>query len=183
MSGQPPSPVASFLSPSENDLILSAVRRLSGVTEGPDDAHVLAAVRGFVRQFDRWYVKVMREAVAKYRTVVLKSGLVTRNSDIMSGLKRNARKAEQLLRQDGKNRRVVAHYAIAAGKTESSFEDGINRPSSAEVWAHMTGLPEQAAVDLCLAIAAATFFAWDAGMFLRKRAGWFDETSPSTSPR
>ncbi|MGC2032224.1 MAG: PmeII family type II restriction endonuclease [Steroidobacteraceae bacterium] len=191
----------------------------------------MAAVRGFVGQFDFWYTRVMRGAVAQYRNLiikrinpfirrieceglsadmtssrlvedynarnfvtaggwalealaihvspngqkstaagidvqrvdpdtgdyhlyVLKSGLVTRNSDILSSLKRNSRKAEQLLRQGNSKTTVHAHYAIVAGKTESSFEDGINRPSSGEFWSHMTGLPEDQAIDLVLAIAA-----------------------------
>jgi len=225
----------------EDKQIVASVRRLSGVAAraGPDGKHILAAVRGFVDRFDFWYVRVMREAVAKYRVLVvkrinpiirriecdgltavqtasklvedynarnfvtaggwalealavrvskhgqkstaagidvqridpvtgdyhlyvLKSGLVTRNSDILSALKRNARQAEKLLRQDGQNTRVHAHYAIVAGKTESSFEDGINRPSSAEVWSHMTDLPERQALDLVLAIAA------EAGRLVRR---------------
>jgi hypothetical protein len=239
MSGPPKLPNANSTSLSDDALVVASVRRLSGITEGPDDAHVLAAVRGFVDRFDFWYVRVMRAAVAQYRNLiikrinpfirriecdgftpeqtadklvedynarnfvtaggwaiealavrvspfgqksgaegidvqrvdlttgdyhlyVLKSGLVTRNSDIMSALKRNARQAEKILRQSGKDTRVHAHYAIAAGKTESSFEDGINRPSSAELWSHMTGLPEVAAVDLALAIAA------EAGRLVRR---------------
>lgn len=226
---------------SEDDLIVANVRRLSGVAAGtgPDDAHIVAAVRGFADRFEFWYVRVMREAVVKYRQLiikrinpiirriecdglttsqtasklvedynarnfvtaggwalealavrinhgnqkstaegidvqrvdvttgdyhlyVLKSGLVTRNSDILNALKRNARQAEKLLRQDGQNIHVHAHYAIVTGKTESSFEDGINRPSSAEVWSHMTGLPERQALDLVLAIAA------EAGRLVRR---------------
>ena len=225
----------------EDAQVVANVRRLSGVaaTDGPDDAHVLAAVRGFVDRFEFWYVRVMRQAVSEYRTLiiarinpiirriecdgftaaqtasklvedynarnfvtaggwalealavrvsavgqkstaegidvqridpttgdyhlyVLKSGLVTRNSDILGALKRNARQAEKILRQDGQNTKVHAHYAIVAGKTKSSFEDGINRPSSAEVWSHMTNLPERAALDLVLAIAA------EAGRLVRR---------------
>ena len=223
--------------------IVENTRNLSGIKAGigPDDAHILAAVRGFVEQFDFWYTRVMRGAVAQYRNLiikrinpfirrieceglsaemtssklvedynarnfvtaggwalealaihvspngqkstaagidvqrvdtdtgdyhlyVLKSGLVTRNSDILSALKRNARKAEQLLRQGNSKTRVHAHYAIVAGKTESSFEDGINRPSSGEFWSHMTGLPENQAIDLVLAVAA------EAGRLVRRDA-------------
>jgi hypothetical protein len=225
----------------EDAQVVASVRRLSGVdaSTGPDDPHVLAAVRGFVDRFDFWYIRVMRQAVSKYRLLiikrinplirriecdgfsaeqtasklvedynarnfvtaggwalealavrvsphgqksattgidlqridpttgdyhlyVLKSGLVTRNSDILGALKRNARQAERLLRQDGQNTKVHAHYAIVTGKTESSFQDGINRPSSAEVWSHMTNLPERAALDLVLAIAA------EAGRLVRR---------------
>jgi hypothetical protein len=228
----------------EDAAIVANVRRLSGVPvglTGPGDSNVLAAVRGFVGQFDYWYTRVMRDAVLDYRRLVimrinpfirriecdgltaaqtasklvedynarnfvtaggwaleklavnigpnnqkstaegidvqrvdpstgdyhlyvLKSGLVTRNSDIMSALKRNARQAEKLLRQGGGTTNVHAHYAIVAGKTEASFEDGINRPSSAEFWSHMTGLPARQAIDLVLAVAA------EAGRLVRRDA-------------
>jgi hypothetical protein len=101
-------------------------------------------------------------ATGEYHLYVLKSGLVTRNSDILGALKRNARQAEKLLRQAGQSTTVHAHYAILTGKTESSFEDGINRPSSAQVWSHMTELPEREALDLVLAIAA------EAGRLVRR---------------
>lgn len=89
-----------------------------------------------------------------YHLYVLKSGTVTRNSDIVQALKRHSRDAEQLLKQGGANSTVTANYAIAAGKTSSGFVDGIRRPSSAEFWAEMTGLDEDRALDLILAIAA-----------------------------
>lgn len=241
MSGLVISKTESNVISPEDHLIVANVRRLSDVSvdNGPDDTHIVAVVRGFVDRFDFWYVRVMREAVIKYRQLiikrinpiirriecdglttaqtasklvedynarnfvtaggwalealavrvghnsqkstaegidvqridattgdyhlyVLKSGLVTRNSDILNALKRNARQAEKLLRQDGQSTRVHAHYAIVTGKTESSFEDGINRPSSAEVWSHMTGLPERQALDLVLAIAA------EAGRLVRR---------------
>lgn len=239
MSGPP----SNFSFSPEDAAIVANVRRLSGVdgTVGPSDKHVLTAVRGFVEQFDFWYTRVMRDAVLKYRRLiimrinpfirriecdgmsaeqtasklvedynarnfvtaggwaleklavsvgpgnqkssaegidvqrvdpgtgdyhlyVLKSGLVTRNSDIMSALKRNARHAEKLLRQGGSATKVHAHYAILAGKTESSFEDGINRPSSAQFWSDMTGLPARQAIDLVLAVAA------EAGRLVRRVA-------------
>lgn len=228
---------------SEADEIVANVRRLSGISagRGPDDAHIFAAVRGFVGQFDFWYTRVMRAAVGAYRDLiikrinpfirriefdglgpteaaaklvedynarnfvtaggwalealaihisasaqkstaagidlqrvdtvsgdyhlyVLKSGLVTRNSDILSSLKRNARQAERLLRQGNSRTNVHAHYAIVAGKTESSFEDGISRLSSGEFWSHMTNLPEADAVELVLAVAA------EAGRLVRRDA-------------
>ena len=99
-----------------------------------------------------------------YHLYVLKSGLVTRNSDILSSLKRNARQAEKLLRQGNSKTNVHAHYAIVAGKTESSFEDGISRLSSGEFWSHMTDLPELEAIDLVLAVAA------EAGRLVRRDA-------------
>jgi hypothetical protein len=86
---------------------------------------------------------------------VLKSGLVTRNSDIVKALKRNSRQAEKLLRQDKSMGSVHANWAVVAGKTQSSFEDGVRRPSSAEFWGEILGLDETDGVALALAIAAA----------------------------
>jgi len=83
---------------------------------------------------------------------VLKSGLVTRNSDIVGALKRNSRQAEKLLRQDKSAGMVVANWVVLAGKTQSSFEDGIRRPSSAEFWGEVYGLDESNGVVLALAM-------------------------------
>lgn len=85
---------------------------------------------------------------------VMKSGLVTRNSDIVKALKRNSRQAEKLLRQDKSSGSVHANWAVVAGKTQSSFEDGVRRPSSAEFWGEILGLDESNGVNLALAIAA-----------------------------
>jgi hypothetical protein len=103
-------------------------------------------------------------ASGEYHLYVLKSGLVTRNSDIISALKRNARAAEKQLRQSRKTKGVRANYAIAAGKTSSTFEDGVWRPSSGEFWGQMLDLPEGDAVELALAIAA------EAGRLVRRDA-------------
>ena len=219
------------------------VRRMGGIPAGigPDDLHIASAIRGFAEVFDYWYIRVMKEAVAKYRTLlvqrinpfirriqyegsdcetfaarvvedynarnfvtaggwaleqlalrvnpefqksaargidlqrhdpstgeyhlyVLKSGLVTRNSDIVSSLKKNSRDAEKLLRQSGSKSKVTLNYAIAAGKTTSTFEDGVRRPSSAEFWSEVMKLPEERAVELALAIAA------EAGRLVRSDA-------------
>jgi hypothetical protein len=213
--------------------IAANVRRLSGVEpgHGPNDQYLAAAVEGFIEAFDYWYIRVIREAVPKYRTLivqrinpliriwefegldassaafalveaynarnfvtaggwaleemavsvsvdaqksaargidiqryepdtgdyhlyVMKSGLVTRNSDIMSALKKHSRDAEKLLLQGRTTGHIRAKYAILQGKTSSTFEDGIWRPSSAEFWSEMTDLPEEDAVNLALAIAA-----------------------------
>jgi hypothetical protein len=211
------------------------------VGTGLDDEHIVEGVHGFVDAFDYWYVRVVQEAVPKYRNLiigrinpfirrieldgmgareaaaalvgdwqrrnfvtaggwaleelavqasptgqksaaegidiqrldpqtgeyhlyVLKSGLVTRNSDIVAALKRNARQAEKLLHQGRKNVTVKAHWAVAAGKTNSTFEDGIYRPSSGEFWSQMVGLPEDQALDTVLAIAA------EAGRLVRSDA-------------
>jgi hypothetical protein len=84
---------------------------------------------------------------------ILKSGTVTRNSDIVSTLKKHARGAEKLLRQSNSQARVTMNYVVSIGKTSTTFEDGINRPSSAGFWAEVTELPESEAVALILAIA------------------------------
>jgi hypothetical protein len=89
-----------------------------------------------------------------YHLYVLKSGLVTRNSDIVKALKRNSRQAEKLLRQGRSTGSVHANWAVVAGKTSSTFEDGVRRPSSAEFWGEVFGLPQTQAVDLALAMAA-----------------------------
>ena len=220
------------------------VRATSGLAsgKGPDDDRIADAVINFVEAFDYWYIRVMRDAVAKYRPLliarinpfvrriqcdgldaaetaerivedynsrnfvtaggwaiealatgarpdlrksgiagidldrfdassgeyhlyVLKSGLVTRNSDIISALKRNARAAEKQLRQSKSTKSVRANYAIAAGKTTSTFEDGVWRPSSEEFWAEMFDLDNgEEAVDLALAIAV------EAGRLVRRDA-------------
>ena len=103
-------------------------------------------------------------ASGEYHLYVIKSGLVTRNSDIISALKRNARQAEKQLRQSRSTKSVRANYAIAAGKTTSSFEDGVWRPSSGEFWGEMLDLPEGDAIELALAIAA------EAGRLVRSDA-------------
>lgn len=89
-----------------------------------------------------------------YRIYVVKSGSVTRNSDILSKLKENANKAEKIIRQGGNSSaNVQKFYAIAAGKTTSTFEDGIGRPSSGQLWADLTGLSPTRAVRLMVEIA------------------------------
>lgn len=104
-----------------------------------------------------------------YHLYVVKSGTVTRNSDILGALKRNARQAEKILRQDRSTGSVIANYVVAAGKTSSTFADGIRRPSSAEFWSEIFGLPEDDAVELALAMAkvAGDLIQTDAGRFER----------------
>lgn len=86
---------------------------------------------------------------------VIKSGKVTRNSDILSKLKQHARDAEKLIRQGGAKIAVFANYVVATGATSSTFEDGIHRPSSGEFWSEVTGLPEPKALALVAEIAKA----------------------------
>jgi hypothetical protein len=94
-------------------------------------------------------------ATGDHYLYVLKSGLVTRNSDIVSALKRNSRQAEKLLRQGRSTGTVYANWVVVAGKNTSTFEDGIRRPSSGEFWGEIFGLSQDSAVALALAMAAA----------------------------
>jgi sugar phosphate isomerase/epimerase len=89
-----------------------------------------------------------------YHLYVLKSGLVTRNSDIVNALKRHGRSAERLLRQGRATTNVHLNYVILQGKTESSFADGVARPASAEFWAEILGVAEDEAIEFALAMAA-----------------------------
>ena len=102
---------------------------------------------------------------------VLKSGPVTRNSDIIKALKVNSGKAERLLQQSSKGRdlQVVKNYAVASGRVSSTFEDGVRRPSAGELWSELLGLPEDEAVELALAMAsvAAPLVKQDAGSHLQ----------------
>lgn len=227
----------------EDPDIAARVRRLSGVpkSRGPDDAHLLAAVNGFVEAFNYWYIRVMQAAVPKYRQLVIarinpfvrriqcegmspaqtasrliedydqrnfvtaggwaleemassigegcqkssaegvdiqrhdpktgeyhlyvvKSGVVTRNSDIVNSLKKHSRAAEKLLQQGRATKRVHMNYAIFAGKTSSTYEDGIKRPSSAEFWGEIMSLPEREAIEVALSVAA------EAGRLVRRDA-------------
>lgn len=87
-----------------------------------------------------------------YHLYVLKSGTVTRNSDIVRAIKTHGRQAEKLLRQGRGTTGVHLNYVILAGKTSSTFEDGVNRPSSAEFWAEAFNLNEEDAIELALAM-------------------------------
>lgn len=86
---------------------------------------------------------------------VIKSGTVTRNSDILSALKRHADAARKLLTQGGAKVSVFANYAVAAGATSSTYHDNIYRPSSAAFWAEVTGLSEDKAMRLAYSISQA----------------------------
>jgi site-specific DNA-cytosine methylase len=86
---------------------------------------------------------------------VIKSGMVTRNSDILSSLKRHAEQARKLLMQGGSKVSVFANYAVAAGATSSTYHDNIHRPSSAAFWAEVTELTEDKAMRLAYAISQA----------------------------
>jgi len=83
---------------------------------------------------------------------VIKSGTVTRNSDILSALKRHAEAARKLLVQGGSKVSVFANYAVAAGATRSTYHDNIYRPSSAAFWAEVTDLNQDQAMRLAYEI-------------------------------
>jgi hypothetical protein len=213
--------------------IVSWVRQTSRVPadHGPNDARVLDAVKAVARTFEYWYSRVMKEAVEKYREVVvhrinpyirrmqlegltpeavatrlvadyesrnfvtaggwfleslavniatdgkkslvegldlerqdhnvlhlyvLKSGTVTRNSDILKALKQNVRRAEKLNKQVKTGTgTVVGNYVQMTGcSAETHIEDGVRRPSSAKFWSEITGIPPEEAIELTLAVAA-----------------------------
>lgn len=100
-------------------------------------------------------IDLERTDAAGRHLYVIKSGKVTRNSDILSKLKQHARDAQKLIQQGGAKVAVFANYVVATGATSSSFEDGIHRPSSGEFWAEITGLPEPKALALVSEIAKA----------------------------
>ncbi len=98
------------------------------------------------------------DASGNRRLYVFKSSPVTRNSDILAALKSNARQAEKLIRQSNSRTLVDPVYAVAFGVRSSTYEDGVRRPSSIELWSELTGLdnPDEA-VDMVLAVATEGF--------------------------
>lgn len=83
---------------------------------------------------------------------VVKSGAVTRNTDIVSKMKTNLRKAERLARQNPSVVNVRLNYATCVGTTNTTLADGVWRPSSAQFWSEMTGLDEDRAIRLVWSI-------------------------------
>lgn len=88
----------------------------------------------------------------RYHVYVVKSGKVTRNSDILSALKSHGRRAEALVRQSGDV--LVVNYIVAAGRTKETFADGVRRPTSGTFWSEVFALPEAKAVELALELSA-----------------------------
>ena len=85
---------------------------------------------------------------------VFKSSPVTRNSDILAALKANARQAEKLIRQSNSKTLVDPIYAVAFGVRRSTYEDGVRRPSSIELWCELTGLEDpDESVGMVLSVA------------------------------
>ncbi len=101
-------------------------------------------------------VDLEREDGINLHLCILKSGTVTRNSDILKALKQNVRRAEMLHKQ-GKTGQgaIIGDYVQMTGCTSPTHtEDGIRRPSSAQFWSELTGLDPEGAIDLTLAIVA-----------------------------
>ena len=86
---------------------------------------------------------------------VIKSGTVTRNSDILKALKTHGQDAQKRLIQTNKKAIVRVYYIVTAGNRSTTYHDGVHRPSSAEFWAQTFDLEadEQQAIDLALAMA------------------------------
>ena len=85
---------------------------------------------------------------------VIKSGTVTRNSDILKALKTHGQEAQKRLLQTDKRAIVRVYYIVTAGQKSSTFHDGVHRPSSAEFWAQTFAIDdEKQAIDLALAMA------------------------------
>jgi hypothetical protein len=96
---------------------------------------------------------------------VIKSGTVTRNSDILKALKTHGQEAQKRLLQTDKRAIVRVYYIVTAGQKSSTFHDGVHRPSSAEFWAQTFAIDdEKQAIDLALAMAQ------EAGTLLRRFA-------------
>lgn len=97
---------------------------------------------------------------------VIKSGTVTRNSDILKALKSHGQDAHKRLLQTDKKAIVRVHYIVTVGQRSSTFHDGVYRPSSAEFWAQAFSLDDKKlASDLALAMAQ------EAGRLLRRSSG------------
>ena len=111
-------------------------------------AIAIASASGGTKASSRGIDLERTDASGNRHLYVIKSGTVTRNSDILSKLKQHARDAERLIRQGGAKVSVFANYVVAAGSTTSTFEDGIHRPSSGEFWSEVTNLPESQALAL-----------------------------------
>lgn len=83
---------------------------------------------------------------------VVKSGAVTRNTDIVGKMKQNLRAAARRLQQNPGVRNVVLNYATCVGTTNSTNADGVLRPSSARFWSEIMDVPEDKAMALVWAV-------------------------------
>ena len=99
---------------------------------------------------------------SKLHLYTVKSGAVTRNTDIVSKMKINLRKAEKLARQNPGMGTVRLSYATCVGTLATTLADGVYRPSSAQFWSEVMELPEDKAVRLLWAVTedAAQWIQW-----------------------
>jgi hypothetical protein len=96
-------------------------------------------------------VDIERRVPADPSTVhlyVVKSGAVTRNTDIVGSMKKNLRAAGKRLMQNHGIKNVVLNYATCVGTTNSTMADGVLRPSSARFWSEITDVGEAQAMSL-----------------------------------
>lgn len=219
----------------DEELLEHVYSRVSSLSFKPgiSDEYIVSGVRGFAREFDYWYGRVLQEAIPKYQKIVIdrinpmirgmqleglsaevaskrlvadyahrnyvtaggwaleqlaiaasprlqksasngidaewreehappimhlfviKSGTVTRNSDILAQLKTNGSSAQKRLLQTDKRAMVKVYYAVLTGQLGSTFHDGVFRPSSAEFWAMSLCMDDEPthAIDLALSMA------------------------------
>lgn len=99
---------------------------------------------------------------SKLHLYTVKSGAVTRNTDIVSKMKINLRKAEKLARQSPGIGTVRLNYATCVGTLATTLADGVYRPSSAQFWSEVMELPEDKAVRLLWTVteSAAQWIRW-----------------------
>lgn len=131
-------------------------------------------------------IDMERVLEGEHSLYVLKSGPVTRNSDIVNALKRHAKKAKGLLRQQRQGGEVRANYAVLAGKVSSTFHDGVWRPSSAEFWSEILGLEAGEAIELAMAIASvpAPWSFWmSPNPFMNFESWWLSTSAPKMIQR
>jgi len=83
---------------------------------------------------------------------VVKSGAVTRNTDIVASMKTNLRKAEKLALQNTATKSVRLNYATCVGTPSTTLADGVHRPSSAKFWSEILELDEVHAIKVIWAI-------------------------------
>ena len=224
----------SIIEPTDAKIVQRVRERvgLGASAGGPSDEQIVWGVRGFAREFQYWYNRVLDEAVPQYQKIiidrinpmirgmqleglgaqqvserliadymhrnyvtaggwaleqiaisasprlrkstaagidaewyepgpppvvnlyVIKSGTVTRNSDILKALKAHGQEAQKRLLQTDKRAVVRVYYAVTSGARSSTFHDNVFRPSSAEFWAQAFALDgnEKQAIDLVLAM-------------------------------
>ena len=98
-------------------------------------------------------IRVHNSSKNQYSFYVLKSGTVTRNSDILDKLKHNLKRARALVLQNNSRASVTLNMAVCTGRIKKSDpSDEIRRPSSAEFWSEIIGLAEEKALNLISAI-------------------------------